>query len=558
MTLLKQIVRPPRQTPLANRPSALRSAVTRLGRSLSSSLESSYHARSSGRRSDLAPTISAARPAASNTTTTTPLHCTRRATLVSRSSSSPRRRSSAPSSQTPRRGEKLKRQRRGHDTQHDVINGATLPDAIDVAIDDRSSRRTTSSHHRPTTDFLGWRRLHFDEIVSLRVRQSIIIVIPTDVRLDDDQLKKKRKLFKRRLIGHIASGVNDLRRDEVVSHLNEHHGVERNDSTYIELVCSVKAYGERDELMADQNLDWHLGKGNSGMLVDLNDFPSEKSLQIKPAELPSIQFWVEHYRGDLRPQVQLKRKRVLHQLCDPLVDLLDKVKDDPLQTLELALEFEKKRSWILVNDIKKANESAASTKVSAEEEQLADFQLALDNELEHNNLNNFAVATDLRYKEAFYVAYSTFQKRGCLLSEDVTGKIMSDLVKYFPLHFQAFKSLIFTQRNLRPSNQDKPLYLRKCKSLVNHVCAMVRIRNPKRLTHWATVATMAMWKRGMAQRVGRNPVMKAFSIGPRFAFSMLGKIYSIDEGPREEEDWSITLRRLRETFNEQAYLDTNL
>ena len=33
---------------------------------------------------------------------------------------------------------------------------------------------------------------------------------------------------------------------------------------------------------------------------------------------------------------------------------------------------------------------------------------------------------------------------------------------------------------------------------------------------------------------------------------------TIDEGPREEEDWSITLRRLRETFNEQAYLDTNL
>ena len=33
---------------------------------------------------------------------------------------------------------------------------------------------------------------------------------------------------------------------------------------------------------------------------------------------------------------------------------------------------------------------------------------------------------------------------------------------------------------------------------------------------------------------------------------------TIDEGPREEEDWSITLRGLRETFNEQAYLDTNL
>jgi len=466
----------------------------------------------------------------------TPPNCTRRATLVTRSSSSPRRRSSLPSSQTPRRGEKQKRQRRGHNAQHDVINGATLPNAIDlsVAIDDRSTRRTLSSNHRRTTDFLGWRRLHFDEIVSVRVRQSIIVVIPTDVRSDDDLIKKQRKLFKRRLVGHIASGFNDLCRDEVVAHLNEHHGVERNDSIYIELVCSVKAYGERDELMAGQNLEWHLGRGNSGMLLDLNDFPSEKSLQIKPAELPSVQFWVEHYRGDLRPQVQLKQKRVLHNFCDPLLDLLDEVKDDPLQTLELALEFEKKRSMILVKDIKKANASAASRKVSSEEEQLADFKLALDDELDHNNLKNFAVATDLRYKEAFYEAYSTFRKRGCLLSEDVTGKIMSDLVKYFPLHFQAFKSLIFTKRNLRPSNQEKPLYLRKCKSLVNHVCALVRIRNPKRLTHWAAVATMAMWKRGMAQRVSRNPVIKAFSIIPTVAFSMLDKIYGETEPERRQ------------------------
>jgi hypothetical protein len=290
MTPLKQIVRPPRQTPLADRTSALRSATTRLGLALSTSLESSTSARSSGRRSDLAPTISAVRPAASNPDMHTPPNCTRRATLVTRSSSSPCRRSSLPSSQTPRRGEKQKRQRRGHNAQHDVINGATLPNAIDlsVAIDDRSTRRTLSSNHRRTTDFLGWRRLHFDEIVSVRVRQSIIVVIPTDVRSDDDLIKKQRKLFKRRLVGHIASGFNDLCRDEVVAHLNEHHGVERNDSIYIELVCSVKAYGERDELMAGQNLEWHLGRGNSGMLLDLNDFPSEKSLQIKPASLSCL------------------------------------------------------------------------------------------------------------------------------------------------------------------------------------------------------------------------------------------------------------------------------
>ena len=33
---------------------------------------------------------------------------------------------------------------------------------------------------------------------------------------------------------------------------------------------------------------------------------------------------------------------------------------------------------------------------------------------------------------------------------------------------------------------------------------------------------------------------------------------TMDEGPREEEDWSMTLRSLRETFDEQAYQNTNL
>ena len=246
------------------------------------------------------------------------------------------------------------------------------------------------------------------------------------------------------MIGHIASGVNDLRREEVIAHLNEYHGVKRNDSIFIELVCSVKAYGEREKLMADQNLEWHLGKGNSGMLLDLNDFPSDKSLQIKPAELPSIQFWTEHYRGNLRPPIQLSQKRVLLNYCDTLLDRLDEVKDDPLQTLELALEFEQKRSVILARDIKKAKESATLRKVSSEEEQREDFKAALEDELSRNNLKNFAFETDLRYKEAFHVAYSTFRKRDCLMTEDVTRKIMSDLVKFFPLHFQAFQSLIFT------------------------------------------------------------------------------------------------------------------
>ncbi len=33
---------------------------------------------------------------------------------------------------------------------------------------------------------------------------------------------------------------------------------------------------------------------------------------------------------------------------------------------------------------------------------------------------------------------------------------------------------------------------------------------------------------------------------------------TLDEGPRGEEDWAITMRCLRETFDEQAYISTNL
>ena len=34
---------------------------------------------------------------------------------------------------------------------------------------------------------------------------------------------------------------------------------------------------------------------------------------------------------------------------------------------------------------------------------------------------SFAVAIDLYYKEVFYVIFSTFQKRCCLMTEGVTG-----------------------------------------------------------------------------------------------------------------------------------------
>ena len=71
----------------------------------------------------------------------------------------------------------------------------------------------------------------------------------------------------------------------------------------------------------------------------------QKSFQIKPLEIPLVQFVVNNYRSDLRPQVALKQKRVLDNYSNTLLDLIYEVKYGPLQTLELALKFEKKNIY---------------------------------------------------------------------------------------------------------------------------------------------------------------------------------------------------------------------
>ena len=139
MTLLKQLVLPSRFTPPEDRRSVLRSAETRLGQSLSSLLESSNSASSRARKKRTTPNNSATRPPVSNDNFRTPPYRIRRPASFAASSPSPRLphstvpstlRTNASSSCTPRRGEKIKKQRLGH-VHHDVINRATLPDAID-------------------------------------------------------------------------------------------------------------------------------------------------------------------------------------------------------------------------------------------------------------------------------------------------------------------------------------------------------------------------------------------------------------------------------------------
>ena len=75
--------------------------------------------------------------------------------------------------------------------------------------------------------------------------------------------------------------------------------------------------------------------GGAGLGVKLLDFPSHGSLLIKFREIPALQLWSEHYRGDPRARVHLTQKLVAAKYCDDLERLYDEVKDDYVQVLEL-------------------------------------------------------------------------------------------------------------------------------------------------------------------------------------------------------------------------------
>ena len=156
--LLPQLVPHRENTSAANRERVFHSAITRLGAALTQSLGGSIT--SSRHRERTHPTApdnasrlktSASLAAATHVSTRssrspsagpdTPFIRTRRAALVTGPSSPRRRTSSVPSNihhhadsgRTPRRGAKIKKQRTGS-RRYDVINRATLPDAIDDAI----------------------------------------------------------------------------------------------------------------------------------------------------------------------------------------------------------------------------------------------------------------------------------------------------------------------------------------------------------------------------------------------------------------------------------------
>ena len=184
--------------------------------------------------------------------------------------------------------------------------------------------------------------------------------------------------------------------------------------------------------------------------------------------------------------------------------------------------YQERRVRILQKQLKASTRGKGEPEV---DDVQVDFVSALRSELSAGNLQNFADRVDRIYKQAFYARYSDFSPREALCDICNTSKIREDLQTTFPLHFAAFRSLIFNKRNLQPADRKKHIYQQKEKSLVNHFCALIRLRNCRLLMHWSVIATLAMIKRGVPMRVSRNPIYKAFCCSKDKAFEYVDGIY---------------------------------
>ena len=78
---------------------------------------------------------------------------------------------------------------------------------------------------RPTTDFVGWRRLHLTETINLKRGEFFILVIPDDHKGDRHKDRAIRQKFLKRLFVHLKKTRPDLKRQSVLEHLRHNHGI---------------------------------------------------------------------------------------------------------------------------------------------------------------------------------------------------------------------------------------------------------------------------------------------------------------------------------------------
>ena len=143
--------------------------------------------------------------------------------------------------------------------------------------------------------------------------------------------------------------------------------------------------------------------GGGGIEVELLDFAGPSTLLLKWKEVACLQFFVEHYREDLRPHTPMPDWRNQEAYCSHLLNAYDTVQDDTVAMLELTLAFEKCKHRILQ---KKYQRALKTTNLDSEELPTpAVFGPAVKAELSSNNLAAFSREVDFRYRDAWETHY---------------------------------------------------------------------------------------------------------------------------------------------------------
>ena len=280
--------------------------------------------------------------------------------------SPPRRRSNASpptlndTAVTPRRGADSKRTRRQQiplaQSNANVIGTRVGPSLRPAS----TPTPTTVPIDSPTTEFLGWRRLHRDELLSLKSGVQYILIIPGYNRYQESkEIKKSREVFYHRVLASLLKANPDdfvgLSKFKKIAKAKEmlqtNNGLRRNDCLVLELPFTVVAFPSQFDY-ANNNLSLadvqRNIKQDGGIDIDFSDHSPAHRVLLKWKEVNLVQIWTRHYRGDIRPQVQLKHIRGDDfQYCDELSANLEIVRDDTIQTLELALEYEKCKTRML-------------------------------------------------------------------------------------------------------------------------------------------------------------------------------------------------------------------
>ena len=188
-------------------------------------------------------------------------------------------------------------------------------------------------------------------------------------------------------------------------------------------------------------------KQDGGVEIDFFDHSPAHRILLKWKDLHAVQIWSEHHRGDLRPQVELKKELANDfQYCDELSAKLDVVRDDTIQTLELALEYERTKSRILRRKLCTANCKSNTEKNLKHLDVNAEAKISIKEELTQNRLTSFAYRVNREYHDALVNHYSGFQANNRLMDENLHSRIYELVEKSFPLHFSVMQSLIFSER----------------------------------------------------------------------------------------------------------------